>query len=206
MRPDVQPCVPLTLNPDLRQSPAEPLWLTHERIARRRVPAALLAWLLDRASLTRRLQHACPGRFEVRLVNQGWARPMRSEARTLHMRLGNWALVREVWLCCNALPWVFARTVIPYRTLHGAQRQLGRLGTRPLGAVLFADRSMERGPVELACIRAGQRLFETAVVGLEQRPEEIWGRRSVFHVGNKPLLVSEIFLPGIRQCRQPSAD
>jgi chorismate-pyruvate lyase len=28
-------------------------------------------------------------------------------------------------------------------------------------------------------------------------PEAIWGRRSVFYLAHKPLLVNEIFLPGI---------
>ncbi len=153
--------------------------------------------LLDRASLTRRVREACPGRFTVQVVQQRRRRPTHGEQRLLGMRRGTRALIREVRLCCDEHAWVFARTVIPMSSLVGAQRRLKYLGTRPLGAVLFADPSMRRGAVQLACARAGHVLFDTAVAGLTHRPAQIWGRRSVFHVGGKPLLVSEMFLPAM---------
>jgi chorismate-pyruvate lyase len=37
-------------------------------------------------------------------------------------------------------------------------------------------------------------LFAAAVRGLRHHPAGIWGRRSVFRLGGKPLLVSEFFL------------
>jgi chorismate--pyruvate lyase len=40
-------------------------------------------------------------------------------------------------------------------------------------------------------------MFGRATRELKHRPQQIWGRRSVFRVGDKPLLVSEIFLPGL---------
>lgn len=107
------------------------------------------------------------------------------------------AWVREVQLLCDRQPWVYARTVVPVTTLTGAQRRLAHLGDRPLGAFLFADPSMSRGPVELAPVSSGQAMFCEAVAGLASEPGEIWARRSVFRVGNKPLLVTEIFLPPV---------
>jgi chorismate--pyruvate lyase len=173
------------------------------RYRRGEVPRALLAWLLDSTSLTRRLIQVCEGRFRVRVLAQGRARPQRCEARALGIRAGETALVREVQLLCDGQPWVFARTVIPQSTLRGPNRRLARLGERPLGAVLFADRSMTREPVELARIGPGQALFEGACAGLEAAPAEIWGRRSVFRLRGRPLLVSEIFLPGIARRDAP---
>jgi len=32
---------------------------------------------------------------------------------------------------------------------------------------------------------------------LAQMPESVWGRRSVFYLHKKPLLVNEVFLPSI---------
>lgn len=175
----------------------EPLWLPAARCDRRRIPAHLRPWLLDRASLTRRLQEHCPGRFAVEVLAQGWRRPMRNEVLALGTRRTTRALVREVRLLCHGEPLVFARTVIPAATLQGRRRRLGRLGSRPLGAVLFADPSMRRGELELSCMGPGQRLFDTATRGLAARPQAIWGRRSLFFLGERPLLVQEIFLPAV---------
>jgi len=122
---------------------------------------------------------------------------MRNELLVLGSRLWTRALVREVRLLCADVPLVFARTVIPAATLSGRRRRLGRLGSRPLGAVLFADHSMRRGALELACIRPGQRLFDGATRGLAEPPDRIWGRRSLFFLDHQPLLVQEIFLPGV---------
>jgi len=182
-------------NANHRQPP--PRWRPQRRWPRTRIPAPLASWLLDTDSLTARIRQACPGCFRVRVLGQGWATPRLDEQRALGMRAGERALVREVQLLCDGRPWVFARTIIPANTLRGPQRRLAHLGERPLGAFLFADPRMRRGPVELACIRRNEQMYDTAVSGLRGRPACIWGRRSVFRVGGKPLLVSEVFLPGI---------
>jgi chorismate lyase len=161
------------------------------------VPGQLRDWLLDAGSLTDRLRLACGGCFSVRIIDEGWQRPRRDEIRVLAMRHARLAWVREVQLLCNGVPWVFARTVIPVGTLSGAQRQLLHLGERPLGAFLFADPGMQRGAVELACIAPDEVMFAEATAGLTHQPPSIWGRRSVFRVAGKPLLVTEVFLPAL---------
>ena len=151
-------------------------------------------WLLDTSSLTRRLQQLCPGRFRVRLDWQGWARPALDECHALGLRRRQHALIREVHLLCDEVPWVFARTVIPRTSLRGRERRLAHLGERPLGAVLFADPRMQRGEVEVARIEPGTALYTHAVGEGGGDSGPIWGRRSLFWLGRKPLLVSEIFL------------
>jgi len=180
---------------------AEPVWRVASRLHHRDVPEPILRWLLDPASLTRRVQSACAGRFRVDVLVQGWARPQLNEMQELGIRSHSWAFVREVQLLCDEQPWVFARTVIPRTTLTGPRRRLTRLKTRPLGAVLFADPTMERGPVEIARLTPGDRLYPEVVHNLASPPASIWGRRSVFTLAGYPLLVSEIFLPGIPECR-----
>lgn len=180
----------------------EPHWRPCERIAYARIPPDLRCWLLDPASLTHRVEQACTGGFHVELLKQGWARPMLNERLLLNLRHGAAGFVRQVRLVCRGEPWVFARTIIPRATLSGPRRRLARLGNKPLGAVLFADPGMRRGDLQLARIRPGEQLFATATRGLQPAPLEIWGRRSVFYLGGRPLLVSEIFLPGIRPCRR----
>lgn len=174
-----------------------PHWHAPSRLFLRDVPAGLSVWLLDAGSLTRRLRQACSGRFRVRVLDQRWTRPSRDEARVLGLRWDARAWTREVQLLCDDQPWVFARTLIPATTLRGRGRRLTALGTKPLGAVLFADPDVWRGPVEIARIAAGQRLHRRAFAGLAEPPEAIWGRRSVFRIDGDPLLVSEIFLPAL---------
>ena len=171
----------------------EPIWHPVVRLRRGFVAAPWRDWLLDGSSLTRRLIAICGGDFQVEVTRQKWERPMRNEARALTIASDQHALVREVRLLCDGVPWVFARTVIPLATLRGRQKRLRYLGEKPLGAYLFADPRMRRASLEVAHIEPGQILFRRAASG--SKAESIWGRRSLFLLSNKPLLVSEIFLP-----------
>lgn len=162
----------------------------------RDLPIGLEAWLRDEGSLTARLKMASQGDFRVQLVAQGWTRPYDSERRLLGMRRGGVALLREVRLICRGVPWVYARTLIPVRSLQGSARRLGMLGTRPLGEVLFADPNMRRGVTQVARLQPQHRLFQRALVDAREVPT-IWGRRTLFHLAGKPLLVNEIFLPDL---------
>jgi len=159
-------------------------------------------WLLDRGSLTRRLQQACHGHFSVRLLGQAWERPLHEEARLLGLDPRQWVLTRQVLLQCDGVPWVYARTVLPRQTLAGRLRRLADLGTRPLGATLFADPSMRRGPVQVAQVAPGQGMHRRVAGAVPACSNHaLWGRRSVFRLSDKPLLVYELFLPEIGSCR-----
>ena len=178
----------------------ESIWRFEDSVFNFMLPADIACWLFDAASLTARLTAACDGKFSVRVVSQRWGSPLQNELKRLGMRPRNVALIREVFLLCNNEPWVFARTVIPRATLSGKQKYLANIGTRPLGAVLFADPNMQRDHFEVACIRPGEMLFQHAKAGMTDLPDHIWGRRSAFYLSKKPLLVNEIFLPAIAKC------
>lgn len=141
-----------------------------------------MPWLTDDSSLTQRLMERCGGRFRVELIRQRRARPLPSEARALGLRSGSFALVREVYLCCGDARWVYARTIIPDATAMGRYRRLRRMGERPIGSFLFAQPDLLRTHLEIAQADMGPAAGS-------------WGRRSVFHVGGRPLMVSEYFLP-----------
>jgi chorismate--pyruvate lyase len=174
----------------------EPKWAPAQQWLRSAVPPAVWGWLVDASSLTRRLQLACGEQFHVRVLHQGWGYPQASERRVLAIKRGERAVIREVRLMCGERPWVFARTVIPVRSLRGAQRRLAYLGSKSLGATLFADPRLRRGAVEVAHIGPDAQLFSHAI-GELPHPETVWGRRSVFRSRGKSLLVSEIFLPAL---------
>lgn len=111
-----------------------------------------------------------------------------------HHRL---AVIREVVLYGKDQPWVYARSVLPLSSLTGHLRRLRKFDNRPLGALLFAEPSMRRGKLEIASIHPSQ-VALPAALGVFDAP--LWGRRSVFYLTGKPLLVSEIFLPTFTPC------
>lgn len=173
-----------------------PRWRPRRRLVGHVVADDIARWLFDPGSLTSRLIDHCAGRFYVRVLSQGWQRPRRDEAQRLGMRIGHMALVREVLLYCDDTPLVFARSVIPRTTLTGRQKFLATLGNRPLGAALFSDPAMRRDELEVSCLRAPAAVYP-ALAELDTGHMCVWGRRSVFYMGGKPLLVAEMFLPSL---------
>ena len=149
-----------------------------------------MSWLFDASSLTSRMIALCGKNFSVRVISQQWQKLDAEEASAMLLPGVRSALVREVLLCCEDKPLVYARTVIPVTTIQGAQRRYANMGNRPLGAMLFADRTMRREEVQVAVLSPSHEA--NRYTGSD---EPVWGRRSVFRVAGKPLLVSEYFLP-----------
>ena len=168
-------------------------WYGRQQLFTQHVPHEVRDWLFDSSSLTARLIRTCPGRFRVELLSQQVCQPGLDESRVLNIRHGRSALIRQVRLYCGDTAVVYARTVIPITTLQGAQRRYANLGSRPLGAMLFADRTMQRDEVMVTKLMAGDILYKLTSV----KKGNIWGRRSIFRVGGKPLLVSEYYLPAL---------
>ncbi|MEE4278890.1 MAG: chorismate lyase [Halieaceae bacterium] len=162
-----------------------------------RVPGPLLApvrrWLLDDGSLTQHLVNT-GRRFSVDRWAQHFAAPTLDERRLLQMGTREHAMVRQVVLCLDEQPVVFARSVFPVSSLRGPLKHLRRLSNQSLGAFLFARPDMRRSPFELA-LMAGDSSY--LPLTLHQRAPA-WARRSCFVVDGKPLLVSEVFLSGFR--------
>jgi chorismate--pyruvate lyase len=151
------------------------------------------SWLLDTCSLTQKLLKKSHGDFSVELVQQNIRPVLFSEKKALSIPHRQWALVREVILYGKKSPWVYARTVIPLSTLDGSLRRLHYLVNKPLGEQLFTDPTMQREPVEVAQFSP---LWLPPKLHIHT---PTWGRRSVFRLSNKPLLVSEVFLPALFQ-------
>ncbi len=152
------------------------------------------SWLFDRGSLTSRLVDECEGQFSVRVLSIKRATPTPDEISALGMRPRGQAIIRQVLLCCDDRPVVYARTIIPLSSLRGPLRGLALIGNRPLGAVLFSDKSMRRKPMEVTSLEPGHVCYAWT---RHKGDEKIWGRRSVFTLRNEQLLVSEFFLPGL---------
>lgn len=171
----------------------EPRWYAPKYLRSQGVtpPRSLQPWLLGKGSLTAKLVALSEGDFRVQVLRQAVLRPLLSEQRLLGMKAGRQALVREVLLLGRDQPWVFARSLVPLTNLTGRLRQLRSLRERPLGAFLFAQPGLHRGALQFTRIQPGQPYLPVDLLV----DEPLWGRRSVFSLDHKPLLVSEVFLP-----------
>ncbi|MGH1439912.1 MAG: chorismate--pyruvate lyase family protein [Cellvibrionaceae bacterium] len=165
----------------------EPLW-RKTSYRHYTLDPTLKFWLFDQGSLTQKLITLSNKQFRVQVLQQKIERAQFSEYRALKLNNRRWAVIREVMLYGNDTPWVYARTIIPLSTLKGKLRRLHYLGSRPLGGALFADPSMRRKTVEIASVSAQH--LPTKAKGVQP----LWGRRSLFILKDKPLLVGEIFL------------
>lgn len=153
----------------------------------------LLDWLLDEDSLTKKLQ-ALSADFQVQ-VRQQVTVSRSKELLSSYFSDENRVLVREVLLVCDNKAVVFAQTEIPFSTLTCQQAKLAEIGNDSLGTFLFQDPSMKRDKIEIAQFPADSAVHQLSA-DLNQKVDfPLWGRRSLFYVNNKALLVSEVFLP-----------
>jgi chorismate--pyruvate lyase len=153
----------------------------------------LLSWLLDPSSLTARLSQCCE-RFSVKVLGQE-IQPCSIEESTSDIKAAEQVLVREVLLYCDDMPQVFARSLLPLKSLTGEEQQLGHLGNQSLGQVLFSNKDLYRKCIEISAFSQNSAVSKLAHQ-LELPPQtELWGRRSTFMLHDKPLMVAEVFLP-----------
>jgi chorismate--pyruvate lyase len=158
--------------------------------------ARLRRWLLDRDSLTRRIQVRCEY-FRLDMLSQRVAVVRHDERAVIGLRAGARCVEREVSLNCGPHPLVFAHSVVAPHGLKGAWRMLSGLGARPLGAALFADPRIKRYPLRFRQLNRRHALHKRACGLLDEAPALLWARRSLFVLRGSPLLVTEVFLPAI---------
>jgi chorismate--pyruvate lyase len=88
--------------------------------------------------------------------------------------------VREVQLCIDNTPVVYARSILPTTSCTGINRDLLQIGNKPLGEVLFKK---GKAPILL------RQITEIAHIG--------YGRRSLYQLRGHPILITEFFLPAL---------
>jgi len=125
-------------------------------------------------------------------LTQGRGPIDRYESYVLGISTRMYAHIREITMGTKEHSWLFARTVIPSTTSTGRATRLKRIGTTPLGKILFGPLKAERVEMKLDLVFANE-------VGLENWgiPENfsLWQRSSIFELKTGPLLISEILLP-----------
>jgi len=154
-------------------------------------------WLTARGSLSERIRGRCGAEFRVLPLSQQRGLAWPDERNALGLAGNDMPLVREVLLFCGTTPVVFARSLAAACHLDGPWRSLRGLGSRPLATMLFADPRIARGAIEYCRLDARNPLHRRAEAAVAELPRELWARRSVFRRECTPLLVTEVFLPGV---------
>ena len=152
----------------------------------------IASWLFDHNSLTKKLESQFND-FYIEVKQQVNIKPNTQLSPLFSKEVK--VLVREVFLHCEQKPVVLAQTEIPFSTLTEQQSELAEIGEQSLGNILFQDPSMLRGQIEVTEFKKGS-FFHQLATDLNQPVEHsLWARRSLFYINNKPLLVTELFLP-----------
>jgi len=162
-----------------------------------RAPQSLLPWLAEPGLLTARVRAACGEAMSLRMLRLEHA----VLALPLRDRLGVEdadCLLREVEISCGANRWIFAQSVFPVSTV-GRYPWLGELGDKGLGESLARIEDVRREPLEYAELAPTHELARAAFGGSESG-RAVWARRAIYRLGGRPILVQEVFLPGLGHC------
>ncbi len=180
-------------------------WRLAKCLPSTKIPSYLRPWLLDPSSTTKRFRELAGKTFSVQVLLQGWGKVLPTERSLLQLHPRTNVLVREVLISCCGKPWMFARCVFPASSLTGKNKFLqGALDERPLGDLLYCEPSLRRSEFELSLLQANQCEFSRDEI-LPFFSEPLGARRSLFFLHNKPILLTEVFLPAlVEYCKEQS--
>ncbi|MGZ8191055.1 MAG: chorismate--pyruvate lyase family protein [Methylococcaceae bacterium] len=173
----------------------EPLWLENRPGLRHKIPENIQSWTYESGSLTQRLRNFYGNNVKVKILRQQWQTPFLTERRSLELPEHHYCLTREILLQADGKPLILARTIIPASTIKVARSNLSHLGTRPLGEVIFSYPKLERIAMDVTLVNPCS--WTQLATNEANINEPIWGRRTVYAIRHKHLLVSEFFLPDI---------
>ena len=157
---------------------SEPEWRAIEDLPSD-LPATLFACIATTGSLTIRLREL--GVLRVELIKE-------------YVENTNWC--RDVVLWINNIPAVIGHSVILADALEDpALHSLKKLGTRPLGEVIFAELKGIRELLEFSCVDAQNTLFNLAKPYLQTYEKKLYARRSTVKIQQHKITVHEVFLP-----------
>ena len=173
----------------------EPLWVENRSGIRHTLPENVQSWTYEPGSLTQRLRDYYGDAVGVKVLLQQWNTPFLSERRLLKLRDNRYSLIREVLLHADGKPLILARTIFPANTVKIAKSNLSHLGSRPLGEVIFSYPKLER--IEMDVTLINQTTWTQPAIAEGHIDQPIWGRRTVYAIAHRQMLVSEFFLPGV---------
>jgi len=168
-------------------------WLSESKVE---IDNKIRGWLFHRESMTERLRSCCQNAFRVDVLSHKFTCPTEEEAAYLNLNTTSTVIAREVMLCCDNEPWMYAKTIIPESTVSNVGDDLLHLGSRPIGEVLFSDPNLSRSHFEFAKVVQGDDAYRHACGKNKTLFDFLWARRSIFSMPEKgELSITEVFLP-----------
>jgi chorismate--pyruvate lyase len=155
--------------------------------------------LSDTGSLTQKIERAAGQKLQVQVLRDCPQTLSSDESRYFHFKTRR-CRVREVLLCINNVPLVMAHSVIPTLSASGSNHSVLRLGTKPLGAVLFSKTRMhskKKPPRDIARLDKSNALWKKSFKNYQALSSPLWARRTLYQLKGHPILVNEIFLPAL---------
>lgn len=147
------------------------------------------AWLQAPGSLTQLLKQASAGEFRVEVLGEEWREidlpGLRAEFGPLTPGHRFWS--RRVLLLGKGQPWVQAHTLMPEHSLLSPLEQVLKLGNKPLGEFLFQHPDLLRSNHAIA-----------------HHSGQTWGRKGLYFLYGKPIMVAEFFLPALLSQSAPA--
>ncbi len=169
-----------------------PRWHQYDFGAQKQLSDSLQSWLTETGSLTQRLKKQYNNQFRVDVQIQNWAHCFHDETAILNQPQHRYQLIREVILQGGNQPVILARTVIPPETLAFANQKLSRLGTKPLGEVIFAYPDLKILKRQYSALPND--VLSSVFREIYPANQPLWGRQTIYLIKNHPLMVSEFFL------------
>ena len=152
-------------------------WNSYEAIEHELTNAEIKSWLLEQGPITKRIKSIAEFRLELIQDELSDA----TDDEILFLKIDSEEIrIREVILYGNENPIVFARTIIPNTTIEKGLKELGKIGNKPLGDILFEKDIFSKEDIVFATFKDEESLF--------------WGRKIKYTVKDQPFSVMEVFL------------
>ena len=152
-------------------------WNTYEAIEHELTNTEIKSWLLEQGPITKRIKSIAEFRLELIQDELSDA----TDDEILFLKIDSEEIrIREVILYGNENPMVFARTIIPNTTIEKGLKELGKIGNKPLGDILFEKDIFSKEDIVFASFKDKESLF--------------WGRKIKYTVKDQPFSVMEVFL------------
>ena len=152
-------------------------WMTYKEMINQVKNDSIKSWLSESGPITKRI--SANENFELNLLREEIDEVDETEKKYLGNSIGD-IKVREVLLLGDKVPKVYAKSLIPVKTIKKGFSKLGSLGTKPLGDILFEKNIFNKIDVMYSSFVHEDSIF--------------WGRKTKYLVKNLPFSVMEIFL------------